>query len=173
MNEKANEFAFEEFRLDSANALLWRGHDRVALPPKPFEVLCCLVKRAGQLVTKDELLDAVWPNLHVTESSLSFSINALRIALGDDPKAPRYIETVTRRGYRFIAPISGAPRMEAWRQARPASEKLPVRIARFRHHPKNGLSSKSRKRRMPVPSWQSKYKTCLCHWTPAKSPPWC
>lgn len=127
MNEKVNEFVFEEFRLDPANALLWRGHDRVALPPKPFEVLCCLVKRAGQLVTKDELLDAVWPNLHVTESSLSFSINALRIALGDDPKAPRYIETVTRRGYRFIAPVSGAPRMEAWRQPEAKAQAPPFR----------------------------------------------
>ena len=116
MGEKASELTFDEFRLDPANALLWRGSDRVALPPKPFEVLCCLAKRAGQLVTKDELLDAVWPNLHVTESSLSVSINALRIALGDDPKAPRYIETVTRRGYRFIAPVSGAPRMETARQ---------------------------------------------------------
>jgi predicted ATPase/DNA-binding winged helix-turn-helix (wHTH) protein len=115
--------------LDPANALLWRGHDRVALPPKPFEVLCCLVKRAGQLVTKDELLDAVWPNLHVTESSLSFSINALRIALGDDTKAPRYIETVTRRGYRFIAPVSGAPRMEAWRQPEAKTQAPPFRPA--------------------------------------------
>ena len=78
------ELSFGEFRLDPANALLWRGHDRVALPPKPFEVLCCLIKQAGQLVTKDELLDTVWPNLHVTESSLSVSINALRVALGDD-----------------------------------------------------------------------------------------
>jgi predicted ATPase/DNA-binding winged helix-turn-helix (wHTH) protein len=127
MNEKVNEFVFEEFRLDPANALLWRGHDRVALPPKPFEVLCCLVKRAGQLVTKDELLDAVWADLHVTESSLSFSINALRIALGDDPKAPRYIETVTRRGYRFIAPVSGAPRMEAWRQPEAKAQAPPFR----------------------------------------------
>ena len=104
MNDEANEFAFEEFRLDPANALLWRGHDRVALPPKPFEVLCCLVKRAGQLVTKDELLDAVWPNLHVTESSLSVSINAFRVALGDDPKAPRFIRTVRSAGYMLVDP---------------------------------------------------------------------
>ncbi|HUI21776.1 MAG TPA: AAA family ATPase [Methylocella sp.] len=113
MGEKARELAFHEFRLDPANALLWRGGDRVALPPKPFEVLCCLAARAGQLVTKDELLDAVWSNLHVTESSLSVSINALRVALGDDPKRPRYIETVTRRGYRFIAPVVPSHRRES------------------------------------------------------------
>ncbi|MCI0466914.1 MAG: AAA family ATPase [Beijerinckiaceae bacterium] len=109
MGEEAGELAFDEFRLDPANALLWRGGARVALPPKPFELLCCLAKHAGQLVTKDELLSAVWSNLHVSESSLSVSINALRIALGDNAKAPRYIETVTRRGYRFIATVITAP----------------------------------------------------------------
>jgi DNA-binding winged helix-turn-helix (wHTH) protein len=103
---KTGELAFDEFRLDRANALLWRGHDRVVLPPKPFEVLCCLVERAGELVTKDELLDAVWSDLHVSESSLSVAMNALRSALGDDRLAPHYIETVTRRGYRFIAPVT-------------------------------------------------------------------
>ena len=127
MGEKARELVFDEFRLDSANALLWRGSDRVALPPKPFEVLCCLAERAGELVTKDELLDAVWPNLHVTESSLSFSINAVRNALGDDPKAPRYIETVTRRGYRFIAPVSGAPGVETGRRPEAKAQAPPFR----------------------------------------------
>jgi DNA-binding winged helix-turn-helix (wHTH) protein/tetratricopeptide (TPR) repeat protein len=100
------EFAFGKFRLDRANALLWRGQDRVLLPPKPFEVLCCLVERPGELVTKDELLDAVWSDLHVSESSLTVAINALRAALGDDRQAPNYIETVTRRGYRFIASVT-------------------------------------------------------------------
>jgi DNA-binding winged helix-turn-helix (wHTH) protein/tetratricopeptide (TPR) repeat protein len=120
------ELAFDEFRLDPANALLWRGDARVSLPPKPFEVLCCLAARAGKLVTKDELLDAVWSNLHVSESSLSVSINVLRSALGDDPRAPRYIETVARRGYRFIAPVTvsqfessrTAPQAEAPPQSR-------------------------------------------------------
>jgi len=104
---KTGELAFGQFRLDRANALLWRGHDRVVLPPKPFEVLCCLVERAGELVTKDDLLNAVWSDLHVSESSLSVAMNALRSALGDDRLAPHYIETVMRRGYRFIAPVTG------------------------------------------------------------------
>src|SRR5262245_23923486 len=110
MGENKGELAFGSFRLDPTNALLWRGEARVPLPPKPFEVLCCLTARAGQLVTKDELLDAVWSNLEVSESSLSASVNALRIALGDDAKTPRYIETVTPRGYRFIAPVSPVAR---------------------------------------------------------------
>jgi DNA-binding winged helix-turn-helix (wHTH) protein len=76
-------------------------------------VLCRLVERPGELWTKDELLDEVWPDLHITESSLSVSINALRSALGDDSNAPRYIETVMRRGYRFIAPITIVSALEA------------------------------------------------------------
>jgi DNA-binding winged helix-turn-helix (wHTH) protein/tetratricopeptide (TPR) repeat protein len=99
------ELAFGQFRLDRANLLLWRGQDRVVLAPKPFDVLCCLVERPGELVTKDELLDAVWSDLHVSESSLTVAMNALRSALGDDRQAPHYIETVTRRGYRFIASV--------------------------------------------------------------------
>jgi DNA-binding winged helix-turn-helix (wHTH) protein len=107
--EKARVLTFGGFHLDPANALLWRGKDRVELSPKPFDVLCYLVQRPGQLVTKDELLDAVWSNIHITESSLIVAVNALRSALTDDPKAPRFIETVTRRGYRFIAPVSVVP----------------------------------------------------------------
>ena len=103
---RTGELAFGQFRLDRANALLWRGQDRVVLAPKPFEVLCCLVERSGQLVTKDELLDAVWSDLHVSESSLTVAMNAVRAALGDDRQAPNYIETVTRRGYRFIASVT-------------------------------------------------------------------
>lgn len=105
---KTDEFAFGQFRLDRANALLWRGPDRVPLPPKPFEVLCVLVSRRGELVTKDELLDAVWSGVNVSDSSLTVALTALRAALGDDRSAPTYIETVTRRGYRFIAPVSPA-----------------------------------------------------------------
>jgi len=106
MDGNGSKLAFGDFILDRANALLWYGEKRIALEPKPFGVLCQLAQRAGELVSKDELLDAVWPNLHVTESSLSVSINAVRLALGDDARAPRYIETATRRGYRFIAPVS-------------------------------------------------------------------
>jgi DNA-binding winged helix-turn-helix (wHTH) protein len=112
---KPDKLNFGGFRLDPTNALLWSGDDPVALAPKPFDVLCHLAKRSGELVTKDELLDAFWPNLNVTESSLSYAINAIRIALGDNAQAPRYIETVTRRGYRFIAPVTVVSPREAER----------------------------------------------------------
>jgi DNA-binding winged helix-turn-helix (wHTH) protein/tetratricopeptide (TPR) repeat protein len=117
------ELAFGQFRLDRANALLWRGQDRVVLAPKPFEVLCCLVARAGELVTKDELFDAVWSDLHVSESSLTVAMNALRAALGDDRQAPCYIETVTRRGYRFIAPVRSVQPSDV---EQPREENTPV-----------------------------------------------
>jgi DNA-binding winged helix-turn-helix (wHTH) protein len=113
MAEKCRNLAFGPFRLEPANAQLWRGSDRITLPPKPFNVLCHLAERPGELVTKDELLEAVWPKLHISESSLSVAINALRAALGDDSKAPHYIETVTRRGYRFVASVAAAKPQES------------------------------------------------------------
>jgi DNA-binding winged helix-turn-helix (wHTH) protein/tetratricopeptide (TPR) repeat protein len=103
------ELAFGPFRVDRRNAVLRRGTERIALAPKPFELLCCLLDRPGELVTKDELLDAVWPKLHVSESSLSVAINTLRSALNDDRRTPLYIETVTRRGYRLIVPVIMTP----------------------------------------------------------------
>lgn len=95
--------AFGEFRLDPANALLQRGAERLELPPKVFALLCHLAARPGQLVTKDELLDAVWGRRFVSESVLKTAVNTLRGALGDDPRTPRFVETVPRRGYRFLA----------------------------------------------------------------------
>jgi DNA-binding winged helix-turn-helix (wHTH) protein/tetratricopeptide (TPR) repeat protein len=120
---RTGELAFGQFRLDRANALLWRGQDRVVLAPKPFELLCCLVERPGELVTKDELLDAVWSDLHVSESSLTVAMNALRSALGDDRLAPNYVETVTRRGYRFIASVHAIRQPDV---QHPLEEEAPV-----------------------------------------------
>jgi DNA-binding winged helix-turn-helix (wHTH) protein/tetratricopeptide (TPR) repeat protein len=94
---------FGPFRLEPANALLRRGDDRLELPPKAFAVLCHLAARPGQLVSKDELLDAVWGRRFVSESVIKSAVNAIREVLDDDPRAPRYVETVARRGYRFVA----------------------------------------------------------------------
>ena len=94
---------FDAFELDEPNALLLRKGKVVTLPPKPFEVLCALARTPGSLVTKNALLDLVWGHRFVTESVIKTAISELRAALDDDPKQPRYIETVSRRGYRFIA----------------------------------------------------------------------
>lgn len=100
---------FGEFELDEAEARLARGGQVVALAPKSFAVLCALVRQAGHLMTKNALLDAVWGHQFVSESALKTSVSELRVALADDPKQPRYIETASRRGYRFIAPLKHLP----------------------------------------------------------------
>jgi DNA-binding winged helix-turn-helix (wHTH) protein len=101
---------FGPYRLDPVNGELWRGEEVLELPPKAFAVLCHLVEHPGRLITKEELLEAVWGQRVVSESVLKTCIQAIREVLQDDPKAPCYIETRPRRGYRFIAElISPAP----------------------------------------------------------------
>jgi TolB-like protein/Tfp pilus assembly protein PilF len=84
---------------------LWLGTREIMLRPKTFETLRYLVKHHEHTVTKEELFETVWPDTHVTESVLTHSILEAREALGDDAKSPRYIRTVPRRGYRFIADV--------------------------------------------------------------------
>jgi len=101
---------FDKFELDEANALLQRDGQAVALAPTPFRLLCALARRPGTLLTKDALLDSVWGHQFVSESVLKTAISDLRTALGDTPREPRFIETVPRRGYRFIAvPAAASP----------------------------------------------------------------
>jgi predicted ATPase/DNA-binding winged helix-turn-helix (wHTH) protein len=92
---------FGPFELDLAGRRLRRAGQPVALPPRYFDVLAHLAAHGGRLVSKDELLDAVWGHRHVSDSVLKVAVNALRQALGEDPKAPRHLQTVPRRGYRF------------------------------------------------------------------------
>jgi DNA-binding winged helix-turn-helix (wHTH) protein len=94
---------FERFELDEENARLLCDGKAMDLPPKPFEVLCALARRPDSLLTKNALLDEVWGHRFVSESVLKTVIGKLRIALQDDARNPRFIETVPRRGYRFIA----------------------------------------------------------------------
>jgi DNA-binding winged helix-turn-helix (wHTH) protein/tetratricopeptide (TPR) repeat protein len=100
---------FDEFELDEENALLTKGGRPVALPPKAFAVLCALAKQPGKLTKKEDLLDAVWGHRHVSESVLKTTISQVRTALSDPAAQPRYIETASRRGYRFIGVVLGAP----------------------------------------------------------------
>jgi DNA-binding winged helix-turn-helix (wHTH) protein len=110
--------AFEGYSLDLANDQLLHGGDMVPLTPKAFAVLR-LVEDGGQVVTKKELLRAGWANTHVTDGVLKVRILEIRRALGDDPATPRFIETVSRRGYAFIAPRSCCTNSVGYR-ARPA-----------------------------------------------------
>src|SRR5262249_54914738 len=97
------------FRLEIADASLWNGQHSVPLTPKAFSVLQCLAQRPGRLVTKQELIEAVWPGVFVGDAVLKVCVREIRRALADDPKVPQFIETVHRRGYRFIAHVAERP----------------------------------------------------------------
>ncbi|MDX2168606.1 MAG: AAA family ATPase [Deltaproteobacteria bacterium] len=94
--------AFAEFRLDLRGGQLTQAGRPIPLRPKTWAVLRYLVERPGVLVSRDELFDAVWPDVAVTPDTLTKSIGELRVALGEDARAPRFIETVHRRGFRFL-----------------------------------------------------------------------
>jgi len=94
---------FDAFELDEANALLLHAGEPMNLAPTPFAVLCALARQPANLLTKEALLDSVWGHRFVSESVLKTAISDLRSALKDDPRKPRLIETVSRKGYRFIA----------------------------------------------------------------------
>ena len=106
----ANTKVFPPFRLDPANQCLWRRgeagqNERILLTPKAFAVLRYLVEHAGRLVTQDELLEAVWPDTFVQPEVLKYQIADIRSTLGDRAKTPLFIETLPRRGYRFVAKV--------------------------------------------------------------------
>jgi DNA-binding winged helix-turn-helix (wHTH) protein len=118
---RTSSIRFLEFRLDPANQCIWRRTDseeeaRVALTPKAFDVLRYLVEHAGQLVTQDELLDALWPGAYVQPEVLKHQVLKLRKALDDDPRYPRCFATVPRSGSWFIESTNGevtqAPTLE-------------------------------------------------------------
>jgi DNA-binding winged helix-turn-helix (wHTH) protein/tetratricopeptide (TPR) repeat protein len=97
---------FGPYRLDVADQCLWRGNTRIPLMPKPFAVLKYLVERAGRLVAQDELVAAIWPDTHVQPDVLRRYILELRRVLDDAAESPQYIETLTKRGYRFVATVA-------------------------------------------------------------------
>jgi class 3 adenylate cyclase/tetratricopeptide (TPR) repeat protein len=120
------DLVFPPFRLDLEHEQLWRGTDQVPLRPKAFAVLHYLAAHAPRLVTAADLLQAVWKDAYVSEGLLRGYIRELRAVLGDEAQAPRFIATVVRRGWRFLAPMTtvtpGAP--ERPRQVGPDEHKL-------------------------------------------------
>ncbi len=105
MSHKTNSYEFGPYYLDLRKRVLMRDGEGISLTPKATDILVMLVTNAGQLVEKDELLKEVWPDTFVEESNLAQNIFVLRQALGDDRAEHKYIETVAKRGYRFIAPV--------------------------------------------------------------------
>src|SRR6187399_2953419 len=102
-------YEFDGFTLDVNERRLANRHQVVALAPKAHDVLVALVRDAGRLVTKQDLLDRVWPDAHVEEGILSVHISSLRKALEDHDADRRLIETVPRAGYRFLAEVTRRP----------------------------------------------------------------
>lgn len=131
-------FEFEGFRLDLRRMGVWKHGERILLEPKAVDVLRHLVANRDRLVTKDELLDCVWKDTFVTPNALTRAIAQLRKNLGDDVEHPRLIETVMKRGYRFVARVTVAsdgysppavPVEPAANVSRPARERAGVRAA--------------------------------------------
>src|SRR5215510_10058460 len=98
-------YEFASFVLDAGKGTLSKDGAIVRLNPKAFETLLVLVQHALEVVEKDQLLKEIWPDSFVEEGSLSRNIHELRRALGDDSSEPRYIRTIPKRGYRFVAPV--------------------------------------------------------------------
>jgi DNA-binding winged helix-turn-helix (wHTH) protein len=107
MSETVTIFRFGGFELDTGAGELRRNGDRIKLPPQPFKVLELLVRRCAGILTRDEIRDAIWREDTFVdfEQGLNFCIRQIREALGDTASAPRFIETLPRRGYRFLMPV--------------------------------------------------------------------
>jgi len=99
-------YDFGQFRLDAAERLLLREGQSVPLTPKSFDLLLALIEHHGHLLEKDELMKLVWPDAIVEEANLSYNISLIRKALGEGENGQRYIETVPKRGYRFVAEVT-------------------------------------------------------------------
>ncbi|HMS40024.1 MAG TPA: transcriptional regulator [Pyrinomonadaceae bacterium] len=107
MEEKRGKtYVFADFRFDMPEKILRRGETEIALPPKVLDVLCRLIESEGKIVSKDELMSAVWADSFVEEGNLSQSIYTIRRALGKDADDKNIVETVPRRGFRIAVPIT-------------------------------------------------------------------
>ena len=113
MSDSAPILRFDVFELDTAAGELRRRGDRVKLPPQPFRVLELLVRRGGEVLTRADIRERIWSDSFVDfEQGLNFCIRQIREALGDTAEAPRFIETLPRRGYRFLLPVETPPPAE-------------------------------------------------------------
>src|ERR1700719_65193 len=120
-------YGFGSYRLDAVERVLLRDGQSVTLPPKDLETLLVLVERAGHIVEKEELLEKVWPGVFVEEGNLARHIFNLRQVLGDSPDGRKYIETIPKRGYRFVAAVreEGEPVSSRSSAVSQASEQVP------------------------------------------------
>ena len=115
MNRESDSLRFGAFELDRRSGELLRSGRRLHLTPQAFQLLAVLADRPGQLVTRDEIRQTLWPEGTFVEfhSAMNACVSQIRAALGDRPSSPRFVETLPRRGYRFVAAVErvgcGAP----------------------------------------------------------------
>src|SRR5215471_15490564 len=127
-------YKFGDFRLDPEQRLLLCNGDLIPLAPKVFDTLLALVESKGRVLEKDELLKTIWTDTFVEENSLTQNISNLRKVLGEETNGQQYIQTIPKRGYRFLMPVTpveaeleSAPQLEAaaragqWRKIAVAS----------------------------------------------------
>ena len=132
MSEPATILRFDVFELDTAAGELRRNGDRVKLPPQPFRVLELLVRRGGEVLTRADIRERIWCDSFVDfEQGLNFCIRQIREALGDTADAPRFIETLPRRGYRFLLPVETAAAAGAESRQTPDRSAVPHAAARI------------------------------------------
>ena len=98
-------YDFKNFRLDPEERILLHDGAPIPITPKVFDLLKVLIENRGRVIEKDELMAAIWKDSFVEDSNLAFNIRQLRKALDDDARQPTFIETVPKRGYRFIAEV--------------------------------------------------------------------
>jgi TolB-like protein/DNA-binding winged helix-turn-helix (wHTH) protein len=130
--------SFKGFRLDKENHILWRNEDRVPMSPKEFDILAYLVEHAGRVVTQNQILDALWSETYVNPEVLRKYILEIRKTLGDRPENPEFIETVPKRGYRFVASVANDNGNEP--PALFASHKAEEKVAEEEIRPETALS---------------------------------
>lgn len=127
----AQRYAFGPFRMDLAERLLTRGGAHLPLPPKAFDLLALLVRDGGHLIEKDRIMQALWPETFVEEANLANLIGLLRKTFGDSSGNPRYIQTIPKRGYRFIAAVLETEPAPAPRAEEPASAAIRIIVLPF------------------------------------------
>ena len=125
----AARFAFEGFVLDIRERRLIAGEEPVELNARYLDALALLVRYCGKLVPKDQFLDEVWRGVPVTDEALTQCIKTLRRKLGDDANRPRFIETVPKHGYRFIAPVEVVDAQGLAVVRRPGADAQPAQVA--------------------------------------------
>jgi DNA-binding winged helix-turn-helix (wHTH) protein/tetratricopeptide (TPR) repeat protein len=137
-------YGFDHYRLDPAQRILMRDHDLIPLTPKAFDMLLALVESEGRVVEKEELLRRVWPGTFVEEGSLTQTISVLRRTLGQTSGGPQYIQTISKRGYRFEAPVTVTEVLPEPRLPHPEPNARPGDAAEPQPSPRAPVSSRLR-----------------------------